>query len=91
MRTEQDRIHQSVMTLKIFRIWIYSTNRQIVQEKGELFGKAFEHFIFVEIMAHSSYYDLNYDSNGNFVQFVGDLALVEVRGYHGFTTHLGGN
>jgi predicted AAA+ superfamily ATPase len=31
-----------------------------VDEKGELFGKAFEHFIFMEIAAHNSYNELDY-------------------------------
>jgi len=39
------------------------TKRRIIEEKGELFGKAFEHFIFTEIAAHSSYSELNYNIN----------------------------
>jgi predicted AAA+ superfamily ATPase len=39
------------------------TKRQVVQERGELFGRAFEHFIFMELRAHSSYYELNYEIN----------------------------
>lgn len=37
--------------------------RRIPQEKGEQFGKAFEHFILMEILAHRSYRELDYDLN----------------------------
>ncbi|MCU0287200.1 MAG: AAA family ATPase [Acidobacteria bacterium] len=36
------------------------TRRGEVQEGSELFGKAFTHFITLEVLAHSSYSDLNY-------------------------------
>jgi predicted AAA+ superfamily ATPase len=39
------------------------TNREIHEEKGELFGKAFEHFILMQIAAHSSYSELGYEIN----------------------------
>jgi len=39
------------------------TNRHLTQERGELFGKAFEHFIFMEIRAHRSLSELNYAIN----------------------------
>ena len=39
------------------------TNRHLTEERGELFGKAFEHFIFMEIRAHSSLRELNYVIN----------------------------
>ena len=64
------------------------TKRQLVQEKGELFGKAFEHFVFMELTAHSSYYELDYGINfwrtksGLEVDFIlgdGDAAI-EVKG-----------
>ena len=64
------------------------TKRRIEEEKGELFGKAFEHFIFMEIAAHNSYNDLDYEINfwrtksGLEVDFVlggGDVAI-EVKG-----------
>ena len=64
------------------------TKRRISEEKGELFGRAFEHFIFTEIAAHSSYSELNYDINfwrtksGLEVDFIlggGDVAI-EVKG-----------
>lgn len=34
--------------------------RSIPEERGESFGRAFEHFIFMEIVAHSSYRELDY-------------------------------
>ena len=37
--------------------------RHLEEEKGELFGRALEHFIFMEIAAHASYKDLHYDVN----------------------------
>jgi predicted AAA+ superfamily ATPase len=64
------------------------TKRNIVEEKGELFGKAFEHFIFTEITAHSSYSELDYKINfwrtksGYEVDFILDdgTVAVEVKG-----------
>jgi len=64
------------------------TKRHISEERGELFGKAFEHFIFTEIAAHSSYKELDYRINywrtraGYEVDFVlgeGEVAI-EVKG-----------
>lgn len=64
------------------------SKRTIVEEKGEQFGKAFEHFIYHELLAHSSYHEINYDINfwrtksGQEVDFVlgnGEVA-VEVKG-----------
>ncbi len=64
------------------------TNRRIDQEKGESFGKALEHFICMEITAHRSYRDLDYNINfwrtksGLEVDFVlgsGEVAI-EVKG-----------
>ncbi len=64
------------------------TGRHLEEEKGELFGKALEHFIFMELAAQSSYHDLNYDINfwrtksGQEVDFVlgnGEVAI-EVKG-----------
>jgi predicted AAA+ superfamily ATPase len=64
------------------------TRRQIGEEKGEWFGQAFEHFIFMEMRAHSSYNELDYDINfwrtktGLEVDFIlgrGEVA-VEVKG-----------
>ena len=62
--------------------------RQIKEEKGEWFGQAFEHFIFMEILAHRSYSELDYDihfwrtKSGLEVDFIlgnGEVA-VEVKG-----------
>jgi predicted AAA+ superfamily ATPase len=36
------------------------THRGSVEKGSELFGRAFEHFIYMEILAHSSYSELNY-------------------------------
>jgi len=62
--------------------------RSIVEEKGEEFGRAFEHFIFMEIAAHTAYSELGYDINfwrtksGLEVDFVlgGGEVAVEVKG-----------
>ena len=62
--------------------------RSIAEERGEQFGRAFEHFVFMEIAAHSSYSELKYDINywrtksGLEVDFVlgnGEIAI-EVKG-----------
>jgi len=62
--------------------------RRIPQEKGEQFGKAFEHFILMEILAQRSYRELDYDLNfwrtksGLEVDFIlgrGEVAI-EVKG-----------
>jgi predicted AAA+ superfamily ATPase len=64
------------------------TKRHIREERGELFGQAFEHFVLMEIRAHSSYSELNYDINfwrtksGLEVDFIlnrGEVAI-EVKG-----------
>ena len=63
-------------------------NRHLSVERGEAFGHAFEHFIFMELMAHSSYRELDYPiefwrtKSGLEVDFIlgaGEVA-VEVRG-----------
>ena len=64
------------------------TKRHIEEEKGELFGKAFEHFIFMEIAAYNSYNELDYEINfwrtksGLEVDFVlgGGNVAIEVKG-----------
>lgn len=64
------------------------TKRNLVEEKGEQFGKAFEHFIFMEINAYKSYNDLDFEINywrtksGVEIDFVlggGEIAI-EVKG-----------
>ncbi len=39
------------------------TRRRIVQERGVDFGKAFEHFILMELRAYNSYCEVDYDIN----------------------------
>ncbi len=39
------------------------TKRHLEEEKGELFGKAFEHFIFMEIAAYNSYKEVDFEIN----------------------------
>jgi len=64
------------------------TKRHIEEEKGELFGKSFEHFIFMELCAYNSYNDLDYEINfwrtksGLEVDFVlgGGEVAIEVKG-----------
>jgi predicted AAA+ superfamily ATPase len=62
--------------------------RRIPEARGPLFGRAFEHFIFTELAAHSSYRELGYDirywrtKSGHEVDFIlgdGEVAL-EVKG-----------
>jgi predicted AAA+ superfamily ATPase len=54
----------------------YLLKRGVIDYGGEAFGKAFEHFIYQEIFAHSSYSDLNYPmaywrtSSGREVDFI---------------------
>jgi len=64
------------------------TKRRIPELRGEQFGRAFEHFILMEVTAHSSYRELDYEINfwrtksGLEVDFVlgsGQVAL-EVKG-----------
>jgi predicted AAA+ superfamily ATPase len=64
------------------------TRRHIPHERGEEFGKAFEHFILMEILAHRAYREMDYDVNfwriksGLEVDFVlarGEVAI-EVKG-----------
>jgi predicted AAA+ superfamily ATPase len=64
------------------------TNRRIDEEKGQLFGQAFEHFILMQLLAHSSYAGLDYEINfwrtktGLEVDFIlgnGEVAI-EVKG-----------
>jgi uncharacterized protein len=64
------------------------TRRTILEEKGEAFGKAFEHYILMELTAYNSYNELDFDINfwrtksGLEVDFIlgnGEIAL-EVKG-----------
>ena len=64
------------------------TKRQLEEEKGELFGKAFEHFIFMELSAYNSYNEVDFDINfwrtksGLEVDFIlgGGEVAIEVKG-----------
>ena len=60
------------------------TRRRIVEERGDLFGRAFEHFIFMELSAYGTYKELGYDiqfwrtTSGLEVDFIlggGDVAI----------------
>ena len=62
--------------------------RKIAEARGESFGKAFEHFLLMELVAHSSYNELDYEINfwrtksGLEIDFVlakGEVAI-EVKG-----------
>jgi len=62
--------------------------RTVEEEKGGVFGHAFEHFIYLEMRAHSAYHELDYSINfwrtksGQEVDFIlgdGEVA-VEVKG-----------
>lgn len=66
------------------------TKRHLKEEKGEEFGKAFEHFMFMELAAYKSYNELDFEINfwrtksGLEVDFIlgnGEVA-VEVKGSH---------
>ena len=64
------------------------TKRFIAEERGELFGKAFEHFLFMELTAHASYSELDYPisfwrtKSGLEVDFIlgGGEVAIEVKG-----------
>jgi hypothetical protein len=43
----------------------YLTNRYLKEEKGAEFGKAFEHFLLMEIAAYSSYSGKDYPINSD--------------------------
>lgn len=64
------------------------TKRNVAQERGVDFGKAFEHFILMELRAHNSYNEIDYEINfwrtksGLEVDFIlggGEIAI-EVKG-----------
>jgi predicted AAA+ superfamily ATPase len=39
------------------------TKRHIADERGEAFGRAFEHFILMELTAYNSYHEIDYEIN----------------------------
>ena len=66
----------------------YLSKRRITEPRGEQFGKALEHFVLMELKAHSSYHDLHYEisfwrtKSGLEVDFIlgaGEIAI-EVKG-----------
>ena len=66
------------------------SGRRLTELQGREFGRAFEHFIFMELAAHSSYSELDYDiyfwrtKTGLEVDFIlgnGEVAI-EVKGSH---------
>ena len=66
------------------------TRRTLREERGELFGRAFEHFILMELVAYRSYFNLDFTINywrtksGLEVDFIladGEIAI-EVKGTH---------
>jgi predicted AAA+ superfamily ATPase len=64
------------------------SKRRIVEPRGDLFGRAFEHLVFMELVAHASYSELGYDihfwrtKGGAEVDFIlGDEEVaIEVKG-----------
>lgn len=66
----------------------YLSKSTIREERGEMFGKAFEHFIYMEITAYNSYFDKDFEinfwrtKNGMEVDFVlgGGAVALEVKG-----------
>ena len=64
------------------------SKRQLDEERGELFGKAFEHFILMEIMAYNAYHEVDFEINfwrtksGLEVDFIlgGGAVAIEVKG-----------
>ena len=64
------------------------TKRRIEEERGELFGNAFEHFILMELCAYNSYKELDFEINfwrtksGLEVDFIlaGGEVAIEVKG-----------
>ena len=64
------------------------TKRRLVEEKGEQFGRAFEHFILMELVAYRSYHEVAFDidfwrtKSGLEVDFVlaGGEVAIEVKG-----------
>ena len=83
------------MILKAAKFYLFDVGvagaivkRHVAEERGEAFGRAFEHFILMELVAHASYSELEYDirfwrtKSGLEVDFIlgpGEVAI-EVKG-----------
>jgi predicted AAA+ superfamily ATPase len=89
-RRQDRRVIQKASKFYLFDVGVAGalTKRSIPVARGEQFGKALEHFIFMELAAHASYTTLEYDirywrtKSGTEVDFIlgqGDVA-VEVKG-----------
>ena len=64
-RRQNRQIISSMPKFYLFDVGVAGaiTKRRVVEEKGELFGKAFEHFIFMEVSAFRSYQELDFAIN----------------------------
>jgi len=89
-RKQNRQIITKASKFYLFDVGVAGTimKRKIVETRGEWFGKALEHFIFMELVAHSSYHELDYEINfwrtksGLEIDFVlakGEVAI-EVKG-----------
>ena len=89
-RRQERRVISKAPKFYLFDVGVAGAimKRQIPEARGEQFGKAFEHFIFMELAAHASYSGLNYEiqfwrtKSGLEVDFIlgaGEVA-VEVKG-----------
>ena len=91
-RRQSRQVISQAPTFYLFDVGVAGalTHRHLTEERGELFGKAFEHFIFMELRAHRSLRELNYAINfwrtksgleADFVLGDGQVAI-EVKGTH---------
>jgi predicted AAA+ superfamily ATPase len=90
-KRRQDRqVIQKAAKFYLFDVGVAGAlvDRRITQERGEAFGKALEHFVLMELLAHASYRELHYPiqfwrtKSGLEVDFVlgaGEVAI-EVKG-----------
>ncbi len=64
-RRQNRRVISAIPKFYLFDVGVAGAiiNRRLNEEKGELFGKAFEHLIFMEITAYNSYNELDYRIN----------------------------
>jgi predicted AAA+ superfamily ATPase len=89
-RRQERQVIQKASKFYLFDVGVAGalTKRHIAIERGEPFGRALEHFILMELAAHSSYSELGYDiqfwrtKSGTEVDFIlgqGEVAI-EVKG-----------